>query len=244
MGEWLYEGKPPAKKQNAKFSSLKLSAKKLGIFCDATNELLDDASSFGSALERAMILSVAWYNDWTYLNGDGVGKPLGVLNCPSLVKVQKDAGQSTPITYSNLARMFARMHPACMQNAVWVVNTSAIPQLLMTFPNDGAGNGGTQPILKEDGKGGYTMFTRPVLFTEKLPAVGSMGDVLFADFSQYVIGLRKEGTIERSSAVGWETDTTAYRLITRGDGFGKWPKAVTPKNGDSLSWAIALEARS
>jgi len=34
-----------------------------------------------------------------------------------------------------------------------------------------------------------------------------------------------------------------YRVIVRVDGQGTWDKPITPKNGATLSWAVALEAR-
>jgi hypothetical protein len=49
--------------------------------------------------------------------------------------------------------------------------------------------------------------------------------------------------IEKSSHAGFLTDTSYYRVINRLDGTGSWKSAMTPKNGDSLSWAVTLAAR-
>jgi len=35
-----------------------------------------------------------------------------------------------------------------------------------------------------------------------------------------------------------------FRVILRADGQGSWSQAVTPKNGDSVSWCVVLQART
>ena len=144
--------------------------------------------------------------------------------------------------------MFARLHPNCWKNAIWIGSQTIIPQLLsMTMS---IGTGGTHinaiqqtPVLKED-SGRFFLLGKEVFFTEKVPALGNKGDLLLIDPSQYALGLRKDVLIEKSSAVHWNSDKTAYRVILRGDGLGTWNDAVTPKNGDSLSFAVTLAERS
>jgi HK97 family phage major capsid protein len=87
------------------------------------------------------------------------------------------------------------------------------------------------------------MLTRPVIFTEKLPALGKKGDIVLCDFSQYAIGIRREVLLDKSIHVGWATDSTGYRAIMRVDGAGTWSAPIQPKDGDTLSWCVTLAAR-
>ena len=89
----------------------------------------------------------------------------------------------------------------------------------------------------------FTLLGKKIIFTEKCPALGAKGDLILADLSQYAIGMRKEIALDRSNVPGWMEDMTDYRVIVRVDGQGTWDKPVTPKNGTTLSWAVALEAR-
>src|SRR5262249_55514492 len=128
-----------------------------------------------------------------------------------------------------LAKMFARLHPSCFANSIWVANSTTIPQLLQLTITVGSG-GSLVPVLTES-NGQFRILTRPVVFTEKVPALSSKGDISLVDFSQYVIGLRREMTLDKSIHVGWQNDTSGYRSIVRVDGQGKWAAPFTPKNG-------------
>lgn len=50
--------------------------------------------------------------------------------------------------------------------------------------------------------------------------------------------------MERSISPGWQTDTVAFRIKLRAARQAKWKNAVTPKNGNSLSWAVTLADRA
>jgi HK97 family phage major capsid protein len=129
-----------------------------------------------------------------------------------------------------------------MKNAVWVASSTTLPQLLTLSVGIGAA-GALMPAVKEaDGK--FTLLGMPLLFTEKLPTLGTKGDILLADFSQYAIGLRREVTLEKSNLPGWSRDVMSFRVILRCDGMGTWSGPQTPKNGDSRSWCVTLASRT
>ncbi len=219
-----------------------LTARKLAIFTKVPNELVADGVGYEQTLGRKLIEAIGWFLDYACLNGTGSGQPLGVLNDPALITVAKEGGQTGgTIVYDNLVKMFSRLHPASVKRAIWVANPTTIPQLAkLSVP---VGTGGSHiPVMRES-DGGFEILTRPVIFTEKVPAVGSKGDIGLYDFSQYACGLRAEVTLEKSAHVGFQTDETAYRTLLRGDCRGLWSKAFTPANGQTLSWAVTLEAR-
>jgi HK97 family phage major capsid protein len=239
--QWIGEGNT-ADTTNPKFRKIKLKAKKLALFCSASNEVAEDGMDLEGQLDGAMRQANGWFLDYAFLRGTGAGQPLGVLNDPALVSVTKESGQEADtILNENLIKMFARLAPGCVNNSVWVANSTCIPQLLTLYAPT-ALTGQFIPVLRENG-GGWQLLTRPVLFTEKLPAVGEKGDILLADFSQYAVGLRREVTLEKSMHVRFMQDETVWRAICRVDGQGRWNKAFTPANGVTQSWAVTLDAR-
>lgn len=189
-----------------------------------------------------MTSAVAWHLDDAFLNGTGGNQPSGVLADPAIVSVAKESGQAaTTLVYDNIVKMFARLHPQSVQISVWVANTDCIPQLLSLTISVGTG-GSFIPVMSESG-GEFRMLSRPVLFMEKLPTLGTVGDIILADFSQYLIGIRREVTLNKSGHIGFDTDETAFRTIVRADGQGKWASAHTPNNGPSTSWCVRLDTR-
>jgi len=227
----------------AKMRQIQLNAKKLACFTAASNELVADGVDYDRQIQEALIKTIGWYLDYAFIQGTGAGQPLGIINDPALVTVSKEIGQrAATLNYENAIKIYARLAPQCMAKAVWIASQTTIPQMLTMSIAIGTG-GSVVPAMKE-ANGQFSLLGKPVLFTEKVPALGSLGDLLLCDLSCYTIGLRKEVSLDKSIHVGWSTDQSSYRAIVRADGQGSWDKAITPKAGDTLSWCVALAART
>lgn len=117
---WIEEG-GSGTVETAKTRQIQFTAQKLFIYAQTSNELLADGEDFEAQLTGAMILATGWHQDDAYLNGTGGNQPLGVLKDPALVVVAKEVGQAAnTIVYTNVVRMFSRMHPASAMNSVLV----------------------------------------------------------------------------------------------------------------------------
>jgi len=239
--DWLMEGET-AKRKTAKLRLMTLNANKLACFTQISNELATDGMRFEEQLLQGMVKGVGWYLDYYFIHGTGAGMPLGILNDPALIVTPADDSQSVKtITYNNVVNMFSRLAPGCFKNAVWLANPTIIPQLLTMSLKIGTAGSQVQVFKEENGK--YTILGKEVIFTEKCPALGSKGDLMLCDLSQYAVGIRKEIALDRSISVGWLEDLTDFRAIVRADGQGLWNKPITPKHGNPLSWCITLAAR-
>jgi HK97 family phage major capsid protein len=94
------------------------------------------------------------------------------------------------------------------------------------------------------GANGFEILTRPVIFTSHMPTLGDADDIMLLDLSQYCIGIRRDIRLEKSNIPGWTKDLMSYRILIRFDGQGMWDAAVTPENGNTLSWSIGLAERA
>jgi len=229
---------------NPTVRNMVLNAKKLTGLIRFSAELTQDIPGGEGQIIQICGKGLSWYRDRAFLKGSGAGEPLGILNAPCTISVAKESGQrADSIVYENLTKMVARLHPACFNNAVWIVQVSAIPQLLSLSQAVGTG-GSTYPVLSE-ATGTWQILTRPVVFTEKTEKLGDQGDVILADLSQYVVGLRSEMRFDMSIHVHFSTDELLARLIERHDGQPLWDAPLTLEDGvNTVSPFVTLDARA
>ena len=226
-----------------KARSMTLSAKKLTGLIRFSSELAADCVGGFDQIVNLCGKGLSWYRDRAFLKGSGSGQPLGILNAPCLVTVDPEVGQGeATIVYDNLTKMMSRMFAGSFGNSAWIVHQSAIPQLLgLTIP---VGTGGSHIQVMKESNGQFSILTRPVLFTEKTETLGSKGDIILADFSQYVVGLREGMRFDTSIHAHFSTDELLSRIIERHDGQPLWDSALTLADGTTtVSPFVTLAAR-
>jgi HK97 family phage major capsid protein len=223
---WMIEGVDQVP-QVAKPRGIKLHAKIGAIFCEASNPLVADGLDFSAQLGTVMTLATAYGMDKAFLFGTGVGSPLGIFNSAARIAVTRTGAGL--IQYEDLTAMFARMVPASVTKAVWVAHPSTIPQLTSLSVQIGAG-GALIPVMTS-ADGSFNILTRPVIFSELAKPLGTPGDIGLFDFGEYVVGMRKEVSIDTSNAPGWTRDALSFRVIVRLDGQPAAAAPITPDNG-------------
>ena len=88
-------------------------------------------------------------------------------------------------------------------------------------------------------------FDRAVGFYRKTEVLGDKGDIMLADFSQYVVGLREGMRFDTSIHVAFETDEILSRIIERHDGQPLWDEALTLEDGTTeVSPFVVLAERA
>jgi HK97 family phage major capsid protein len=102
----------------------------------------------------------------------------------------------------------------------------------------------TPPGTRDNG-GQYGMLLgRPVIPVEYCATLGTPGDIILADFSQYVAADKGAPQAASSIHVRFINDETTFRFVYRVDGQPAWKKALTPKNGtNTYSPFITLATR-
>ncbi len=223
--------------QDMTFNSLELFTYKLMLYCTVSNMLLADGLGFQAQLGDAMKKGLAFTLDEVFLSGNGVGKPLGVLNDPAMITVSRSAAGS--ISYTDIISAFSRLHPSCVKGAVWVIHPTVIPELCGLV--DAGNHNLWVPNVADKAPG--RLLGLDVVLSEKLPELGSNGDILLCNFSNYAVALRREITLEKSNAPNWSRDLTDYRVGTRVGAHGLWSSPITPASGTTtLSWVVSLTA--
>lgn len=217
------------------FKDVALIAHMLTGFTLASNEILaDNAVALDALLARLFTQAISWFSDYAFLQGNGAGKPVGILGAPVTISVTRTT--SNKFLLADVANMYAKLLTTSMGSACWVMSQSVIPQLIQLadaanrvvwIPNIQSPSGGiaqTPPT---------TLLGLPIIFTEKLPPLGSSGDVMLIDASYYLIGDRMQIEIASSIHYAFRNYQTAWRFVSRVDGKPWLDSFITLADGSS-----------
>ena len=76
-----------------------------------------------------------------------------------------------------------------------------------------------------------TILGKKWFVTEKVPTLGTSGDIGLYDLSYYIIGDRQDQRVDASPHVRFTTDETAWRFVERVDWQTMVDSPFTPYNG-------------
>ena len=244
---WLCEaGTKVASKPDFRQIDLKLN-KHIGAYY-ATDELLEDATALESIVSKMFADEFGWRIDDAILNGTGAGMPLGILNGAGLVQQAAEALQvADTVVAANIMGMWNLMPAKNRIKAKWYINQDVEPQLMQMYIE--AGLGGVPIWLPPGGlitSPSGTLLGRAIEPIEQASALGDVGDIIFADMSQYVIAERAGGIQAASSIhVQFMTDEQVFRFVLRIDGQPMWNSGVLAADGvTTRSPYVALANRA
>jgi HK97 family phage major capsid protein len=227
------------------FGQFRLIAKKFSDYVLVSNELVADSPiSVEAILKDLLREGLGFFEDCSFLSGTGVGEPKGVLNCGALISGERTS--TGHVVYDDLVNMQSRLFPSSWKRAVWVASPAVFPDLAKM--SVAVGTGGSAIWINGFGSNmanaaPQTLLGRPLIISEKVPTLGTAGDIMLCDFSYYIIGDRMQMALTSSDQVAFATDQTAFRIIERLDGAPWIDSALTPKNGGAtLSAFITLAA--
>lgn len=245
QGYWIDEAGTitPSK---PKFGQIDKKLGKLAGLIYATEEMMQDGVALNSMINAAFPEEFAWLLDDAIFNGDGVGKPEGILSHAATVSVAKESGQTADtIVFQNISKMWSRMWAPARARSVWVINQDVEQQLQSM--SLAVGTGGVPVYMPAGGISNSpfsTLYGRPVIPIEQCKTIGDKGDIALVDMSQYLL-IQKGGIrMDESIHVQFLTDQRAFRFIYRVNGLPLWKSALTPANGsNTLSPFVVLDAR-
>jgi HK97 family phage major capsid protein len=216
------------------FRQVELKLKKIAGLFYMTDELMQDATALSGVATDGFAEALDVQLEQSFIRGTGVGQPLGILNSGSLITVNGEVGQlPATILAENIVNMWARLWSRSMPNAVWFISQSILPQLMvLQFP----GLVGIPMWMPPQGLAASpygTLLGRPIFAIENCSTLGTVGDIILADMSQYLV-IDKGGVQSASSIhVRFVNDETAYRVVYRVDGQPLWNATLAPRDGSA-----------
>ena len=230
-----------------KMRQISMDLEKLTCLVYGTDELLQDAAALGRFVQTAAVEELSFKFQNSAINGDGSGKPLGILNANCLVSQAAENSQvATTIVYENIVKMWSRMWGPSRARSVWLCNSDIVPQL-MTM-SLAVGVGGSAVFMPSGGASARpfdTLFGRPIVYVEACPTLGTLGDIILADLNEYLVIKKADIQSASSIHVRFVNNETVFRFVMRINAQPTWTSALTPFKGSAtVGPFVALATRS
>jgi hypothetical protein len=215
------------------FRQAVLTAHELTGYTEVDRTLIQNSAVSVDALLNSLFGgAVAWYEDYSFLAGSGNGQPIGITKAPAFT-LSSSRAASTTITLADAAKVYAKMLPSALNDAIWVVSIGALPAFLQMT---GVTNGVVLPVGFYTPDGGArapitTLLGRPVYVTEKLPTLNTNGDFIFINPKYYVVGDRRAMEVAVSEHFKFQNNQIAYRFVHRVGGLPWINGAITLQDG-------------
>jgi HK97 family phage major capsid protein len=215
-----------------------------------TDELLEDSVAMEALATKGFSTELQFFVEDLFINGNGAGQPLGIINSLAFVAQAIEGSQtianSAASIAANVAKMKSRFPAPLYKNAVWLANQELEPTFITATLG---GTSAAMPIYMPQGALSAMPYAsilgRPVIYVDYCAAVGTPGDLILVDLSQYAT-IDKNGVATATSMhLRFDYDETAFRMTYRFDGQPIWKQAYTPYKGAlTRSPFVGLATRS
>ena len=218
------------------FAQVEIVANELTGYLVCSNQMAQDAVGLDAFFKRFIPRGVANQVDQACFRGPGPGGggPTGLVSAGCTLSATRTGGND--VVQADLSSMYARLMPGSERTAVWGISPTALdkitrlsmPGILIMLPGD-------------DGSTGL-LYGKPFFKTEKLPDVGTPGDVLLFDPACYVIGWR-DLLIDFSdqAPTQYQQNQCVWRVVWRGGGGPMLRAPVTLASQSSTQGAMAVQ---
>lgn len=221
---WTEEGAAiPA--SEPKYRNAELRVREVVGYTVVGNSLLKDVPALATFLggQMGFPTAIARAENRAFVNGSGVGQPLGFLKAPAALVVNRTT--TNEIKFEDLANMEAVFFG---ESPMWVASIAAKAKLLaMKGPDSNPaflwGNAITGTPA--------TLLGHTIKFTDASPASGR-GELALVDRGYYVIGDLESGTtLESSAHEKFQQNKTTFRIVKRVDGRPWLSTPITLEDG-------------
>ena len=206
------------------FSQVSIGAYKLGTMIKVSEELLaDSVFDLEAYISKEFARRIGAREEESFFNGDGKGKPLGILADAGGAEVGVNAGSPTAITADDVIDLFYSLKAPYRKNAVWVMNDATVKQIRKL--KDSTGQYLWQPSLVAGTPD--TILGRPVKTSAFMPtAAAGAKTIAFGDFKYYWIADRQGRTFKKLSELYAANGQVGFLGTQRVDGKLILPEAI------------------
>ena len=247
-GFQVYRGKETAAPTLTKTAMelVTLKAHELNGAAAVTNQLMADSPiSIAALIDAGMRQEARSYRIDELLNGNGIGRPLGMLNAnnAALITVLREVGQSTSTIVNGMNILKMRQRVWGYDNAVWLCSLDLYP-IIFTLCIESPNNAGVIKLFAPGTGAGLpdTLLGRPVIWTEYMNGISSGNDgnlisewndnfLACVNPTQMLFGERGTQNVTRSIHVRFLEREEVFMFTSYDDARPWWKSTFQPKNG-------------
>ena len=220
---WIDEGGSYGDSDDV-FGQEQIDAHKVGTVIKVSEELLNDSAfDLEKYFQEEFARRIGNKEEDAFFNGDGIGKPLGVLAANGGAEVGVTAASATAITAEEVISLFYSLEAPYRENAIWVFNDATMAAIRKLKGNDGQFL--WQKALHEGDH--ETLLGKPVFTSPFMPEIAAGAKpILFGDFNFYWIGDRQGVTFKRLNERYADTGQVGFLATKRVDGKLILPEAI------------------
>lgn len=171
----------------ANLREVSLEPKEISAYIVVTQKLLNNWEAAGAFIIRQLSQAMMGQEDYDFMRGNGVNKALGFINCAAAITHNR--ATANQVAFADVYNMLARM---LMRGGsyLWLASQTTIPQLAAMVDAGShavwlGGPGGS--LSGAAGPLPSTLMGIPMVFTDRLPALGTKGDLSLVNLSYYLI---------------------------------------------------------
>jgi HK97 family phage major capsid protein len=171
-------------------------------------------------------LAVIGAEENAFYNGNGVARPLGILQSPSSITYAR--ATANQISFADISGMYARIRMVGEGPLVWIASQTTIPQLT-AIVDAGSNNLWVQNAAVNVPP---SLMGFPVMFHERSVALGTAGDLILCKLNYYLI---KDGSgpfVQTSPHFYFTSNKTVLKIFWNVDG-APWLNEPIPLEGST-----------
>jgi len=202
-----------------------------------TDKVMRNAKQLEAIVTQKYKDGLIGFEDYHFLQGTGVGQPLGVINSPATITVTRNT--TSTILFEDVTGMID--HFMGGPKAVWVIN-KACKSKIIALKDDNGNSIWIQGNLAKNIPD--TLMGIPIIWTYKVPAVGTKGDIGLYDFSKYIIKDGYGPAFDKSKHVYFLSNRTCLKMFGNVDG-KPWLKGslTADDNSTEISPFVVLSTK-
>lgn len=180
-------------------------------YCVLTDKVMRNAAQLEAIVKMKYKEGLIGFEDYHFLLGTGVSQPMGVIHSPATIQITRNT--TVRILFADITAMMDVFLGG--PKAVWVINKACRSQIILLVDANGNSIWIQGNIAK---KIPDTLMGIPIVWTYKVPVLGTRGDIGLYDFSKYIVKDGYGPAFAKSEHVYFLSNRTALKMFGNVDG--------------------------